>query len=1045
MKFLHETKRKTLSRSSLRSIPTTLGLVAAIVLDAGIAVESNAADSDVVISEIHYHPSFSSERSEYIELCNRGSELVDLSGWAFTRGITFTFDLGVLLEPKSCLVVVADEDGFRAARPRPDVHIAGTYSGRLRNSGERVELANASGETIERLTYSDTFPYPTLPDGGGPPLERRSLAADNDRANNWRVGSPQWQFYDLTAAPTESTLVLRLLGAGEALIDELSMTLEGDSTPLIPDGGFEAGIEGWVFFPGHDDSRHETEETYAGEGALRLTSVGSASRSSNARFSIEPPLPEGAVVRLSFWVRSLSGVGLLEVGSRRESFGALELLGSPGALNSDNLSELPPGILAARTIPKMPTSSEPVTLLVQVESDADGAAVAALTAQLHDGTSTSEVTLADDGLSGDGEADDGIWAGELPPRPHGTFVRYRLVVEDANGLQDQFPIPGEPTPSRAYYVNDTPSDSNLPTFGLFLSAASLERLNRTPDVYQPGSFLFDGEVYDLAIGFDGEPLQPINATSNSGRYGIRHRGSNSLGNPKRPWKVKFPKDHPFERGEDPERFGTSRRRINFNALWTNKDLIREVLAHVTFQDLGNTHCYTEHCRIELNGDFHGLYMHIEQPDTEFLSRNGLNDDGELWKSIEGGEAKSPGNYEKETREDLGLTNLADFVRELNRTQNDTERREFIDSRVDVPNFRDYLVGTALISNADHPHKNHYMYHDVETGLWTQTPWDLDLTWGQNHECDGGCIGGMLPEGGSGRDCLRWKNHILLGSRRHQKCDGKWNAMIEAFFTSEKHNGLFRDRVLSLLEQYFTVANLEPIIDDLRDEIRVDAELDREKWGSWGDSRTWDIDERVAELKWWIDQRRQFLLDSIPAPLTDLSCGVTEQREIELTWSGDGDYRTILVRVGSPGEWGERFESFRGDARSELVPVPSSMSGTVVVHVSALGRADVYTPELTCTLELAPVTFVRADVTRDGSLALDDAVEMIRFLFSSRDPLPCLEAGDANADAEIDVSDPIFILNHVFGSGEAPASPYPTCGPVTGAFACSLGGFCENSR
>ena len=48
-----------------------------------------AADQDVAVNEIHYHPASDDPRDEFIELHDRGSEWVDLSGWSFSRGVLF--------------------------------------------------------------------------------------------------------------------------------------------------------------------------------------------------------------------------------------------------------------------------------------------------------------------------------------------------------------------------------------------------------------------------------------------------------------------------------------------------------------------------------------------------------------------------------------------------------------------------------------------------------------------------------------------------------------------------------------------------------------------------------------------------------------------------------------------------------------------------------------------------------------------------------------------------------------------------------------------
>ena len=56
-------------------------------------------------------------RRRIIELYNRGSSPVDLSGWRFTDGITFTFAPNTVLAPGAYLAVCADVARLRFKYP----------------------------------------------------------------------------------------------------------------------------------------------------------------------------------------------------------------------------------------------------------------------------------------------------------------------------------------------------------------------------------------------------------------------------------------------------------------------------------------------------------------------------------------------------------------------------------------------------------------------------------------------------------------------------------------------------------------------------------------------------------------------------------------------------------------------------------------------------------------------------------------------------------------------------------------------------------------
>jgi hypothetical protein len=76
-------------------------------------------------------------------------------------------------------------------------------------------------------------------------------------------------------------------------------------------------------------------------------------------------------------------------------------------------------------------------------------------------------------------------------------------------------------------------------------------------------------------------------------------------------------------------------------------------------------------------------------------------------------------------------------------------------------------------------------------------------------------------------------------------------------------------------------------------------------------------------------------------------------------------------------------------------------------------------------------FHRGDVNGDSDLDISDPVRVLEFLFLDLSSIPCLEAADGNGDALVDISDAIFLLGHLFLGGEPPSDPGPpssACGP-----------------
>jgi hypothetical protein len=145
------------------------------------------------ITEIMYNPD--DPNTEYIELKNIGAETVNLNLVSFTNGIDFTFP-NLELAPNENVVVVQDRNTFEA-RYGTAMNIAGEYSGRLNNGGERIRLEDTIGRTILDFDYKDG--WRSITDGDGysltviEPISTDSYSwneKDSWRASVYLGGSP---------------------------------------------------------------------------------------------------------------------------------------------------------------------------------------------------------------------------------------------------------------------------------------------------------------------------------------------------------------------------------------------------------------------------------------------------------------------------------------------------------------------------------------------------------------------------------------------------------------------------------------------------------------------------------------------------------------------------------------------------------------------------------------------------------------------------------------------------------------------------------------
>lgn len=156
------------------------------------------------ITEIMY--SAQNPDEEFIELTNIGAETINLNLVRFIDGIDFIFPR-LEVSPGEQVVVVQDRSAFEA-RYGTDIKVAGSYSGRLNNTGERIKLVDSIGRTIMDFVYKNSWRSITNgegfslaaidPVGTGPDYWNLK---DSWRASALSGGSPGWDDSDIIPEP----------------------------------------------------------------------------------------------------------------------------------------------------------------------------------------------------------------------------------------------------------------------------------------------------------------------------------------------------------------------------------------------------------------------------------------------------------------------------------------------------------------------------------------------------------------------------------------------------------------------------------------------------------------------------------------------------------------------------------------------------------------------------------------------------------------------------------------------------------------------------
>ncbi|MEM7262041.1 MAG: lamin tail domain-containing protein, partial [Planctomycetota bacterium] len=154
-------------------------------------------DRGLRITEIMYHPPsadgdlFEQDEYEFVEIANVGSEVIDIRGFRLIDGVEFDFQSSSVgeLAPGEVIVLVENAEAFASRYDLREIRVAGQYSGKLANDGERIVLLGPLDEQIHDFSYSDTW-YPET-DGTGASLEIVDTSESRttwSRSASWRAG-----------------------------------------------------------------------------------------------------------------------------------------------------------------------------------------------------------------------------------------------------------------------------------------------------------------------------------------------------------------------------------------------------------------------------------------------------------------------------------------------------------------------------------------------------------------------------------------------------------------------------------------------------------------------------------------------------------------------------------------------------------------------------------------------------------------------------------------------------------------------------------------
>ena len=412
-------------------------------------------------------------------------------------------------------------------------------------------------------------------------------------------------------------------------------------------------------------------------------------------------------------------------------------------------------------------------------------------------------------FAGCGEAEP-VAADGPPPR---RLVRTEILAVRSEIRAESFAVPEK-------------VESNLPIYDIKMKASDLELMDMNPRAEEmyPATFTANGVVYE--------------------NVKIRYRGQWARTWPKKPLKIFFNEDKPFE----------GQKRLNLNSSFRDPSFIRETLAYHIYRAAGAPASQSQLVRVHLNGEFRGLYVQVEQPDKAFLKRNDLKGLTIVKASSRMKEADERTHatieeyrmhYEQETqKEDEIYDELKQFCDGL---ASEKDALAFFKKNVDLEKYINYLAATALAQNWDGYNKNHFLVYDAKgSKKWFVLPWDLDRALGDHWDWSFGRAN--LP--------------LELGTQRLPGVTG-WNRMLDRFMSHPELRTRLANRIEELLRKEFTTEKLDPVIDQMHAAIKAEAELDYRRWPNesgmtWWRNEKVGLDASVKAVKKFIRDRREFL-------------------------------------------------------------------------------------------------------------------------------------------------------------------------------------------
>jgi hypothetical protein len=734
---------------------------------AGPGNTRNAANApvrhkEIVINEIMYDSVTDARNREFVELYNRGAAVVDLTGWSFVEGISYTFPAGTIMAPNSYLVVAADPAYMAASYG--GLQTLGPYSGQLSDRGDLLRLEDNRRSLVNQVDYLPGGDWPDLAAGNGSSMELKHPDMDNSYPTAWadsdESNKAPFQTYTYTAPfqqvtwnplTTGQELHMFLVGDSHLVVRNVSMKLNNAGANLIANPATmsttSSSALGWVFQGSHWAS-------FIQAGEIHIIADGHGDNKSNRGEVDLGNLTFNQSYTLTFDARWVSGKPRLIVQTLDHGFGTSFALpvpanaGTPGAPNSKLQPAPAPTISNVMHSPAVPAPAQAVKITARVSGGGGTPPTVEVVHRLDSAAGTAawvHTPMYDDGAtSGDAVANDGIYTGSLTQYPTQGQIAQFYVSASSGDVSTVLPREGPGRP--AMFIKDSRvMPSVLMRERVILSQHDRNAMTSAglTAAYGYDFPLMSNHYFNATIINNESEVRYICAVRKSGSPFTRDRGAGLAHD-----KYEYPGDRLFR-----ERSKTV---IDPSGVVDTPRFYDDRMGRYLLYQLGHPTNEMEFCHMAINGDAFSLRELHEPIANDFIDRcwdNGskgtlLRIDDEWYfnedTSYDPGRSSrdadwsyknsdNPIRYHSEwmmrSREaDYDYSTFIEFVRAVGKNQ-------FTETTINRIADRDGMCRIAAVRGYDADWdsltttrgKNGYMYRPPDNGRWTLIHWDGDRT------------------------------------------------------------------------------------------------------------------------------------------------------------------------------------------------------------------------------------------------------------------------------------------------------------------------------